>query len=164
MCLSLWRLGNRRPVQSTLDGSSSARADCVSREKSVVQCYGHITSYRGQQGTARAFTYSAATDTSSPLSALLAAGEAASISSVRTTISATISDGESEGVGLAGAESSAFAFEAGVARLLRREGVAREVPFTAPEVTPPADQLSLRFLVLADLPIVRGRRLLQKGR
>lgn len=78
------------------------------------------------------------------------------MSSVQTTISAAISEEASEDEGLAGLERCAFGFEVGVARLLRPEGVALEAPLAAPEVTPSLDQLSVRFLVLADFPIVRG--------
>lgn len=124
---------------------------------------GHITRKGLHKGTARVITYSAATDTSSP-SPFGAADGVASMSSVQTTISATISESASEDEGLAGVESSTLGLGVEDGRLLRLEGVARAAPFTAPEEAPSPDQLSLRFLALADLPIVRGGSLLQAER
>lgn len=97
----------------------------------------------------------AATDGSSLPSPLPDTDGAGSMSSVQTTISATISESASDDDdGLAGVDSWAAGFGAGDAR---PEGLTRDAPLTVPVVIPSPDRLSWRFLVLADFPIVWER-------
>ena len=97
-------LGSRGPVQRALDGYSpagGAEGAYEGEEQYGATSHKQEPCKRVQRGS---FTYSAATDTSSPLSSLPATDGVASMSSVQTTISAAISEDASDDEGLAGLE------------------------------------------------------------
>lgn len=149
MLLCLWGLDGRRPAQRELEEYSPARGKVAHKSEKQYEFMSHRRDcLRVQQGPV---TYSAVTDSSSAPSLLPVADGVASMSSVQTTISATISERASEDEGLAGVESSTFGFGVEDGRLFR------------PEVAPSPDQLSLRFLALADLPIVWGGTFFKRG-